>query len=111
MPVKKYRIAYLLTHPIQYQAPLLKLIAAQSDIDLTVFFQSDMSLRAYADKGFGYSVKWDVPLVEGYSHEFLPGIGRHQVVTAQRPIHWGFASRLTRVRFDALWVHGYARWI
>ena len=108
---KKYRIAYLVTHPIQYQAPLLRLIAAQSDIDLTVFFQSDMSLKAYADRGFGQSVKWDVPLVDGYKHEFLPGIWRRGAVTAQRPINWGFTSRLTRARFDALWVHGYARWV
>jgi len=111
MANKKYRVAYLVTHPIQYQAPLLRLIAAQSDIELTVFFQSDMSLNAYADSGFGRSLKWDVPLVDGYRHEFLPGIGRHGVVTAQRPINWGFTSRLTRARFDALWVHGYARWV
>ena len=111
MARRKYRIAYLVTHPIQYQAPLLRLISAQSDIDLTVFFQSDMSLTAYADTGFGQSVKWDVPLVDGYRHEFLPGIWRHGVVTAQRPINWGLASRLTRARFDALWVHGYARWV
>jgi glycosyltransferase involved in cell wall biosynthesis len=111
MARKKYRIAYLVTHPIQYQAPLLRLISAQSDIDLTVFFQSDMSLTAYADTGFGHSVKWDVPLVDGYKHEFLPGIRRHGVVTGQRPINWGFTSRFTRARFDALWVHGYARWV
>jgi glycosyltransferase involved in cell wall biosynthesis len=111
MTNKKYRVAYLVTHPIQYQAPLLRLISAQSDIDLTVFFQSDMSLKAYTDTGFGHSVKWDVPLVDGYRHEFLPGIGRHGIVTAQRPFNWGFASRLTRARFDALWVHGYARWV
>ena len=111
MTNKKYRIAYLVTHPIQYQAPLLRLIAAQSDIDLTVFFQSDMSLKAYADGGFGQSVKWDVPLLDGYRHEFLPGIWRHGVVTAQKPINWGFTSRLTKARFDALWVHGYARWV
>ncbi len=111
MTTKKYRIAYLVTHPIQYQAPLLRLISAQSDIDLTVFFQSDMSLNAYSDTGFGHAVKWDVPLVEGYKCEFLPGIWRHGTVTAQRPINWGFISRLTSARFDALWVHGYARWV
>jgi glycosyltransferase involved in cell wall biosynthesis len=108
---RKYRVAYLVSHPIQYQAPLLRLISAQPDIDLTVFFQSDMSLRPYADRGFGQAVKWDVPLVDGYRHEFLPGIWRHGAVTAQRPINWGLASRLNRSRFDALWVHGYARWV
>src|SRR5258708_38785541 len=70
-----------------------------------------MAVSGYGDTGFGHSVKWDVPLVDGYRHEFLPGIWRHGVVTAQRPINWGLASRLTRARFDALWVHGYARWV
>ena len=29
--VRPYRVAYLVTHPIQYQAPLLRLIAQQPD--------------------------------------------------------------------------------
>jgi glycosyltransferase involved in cell wall biosynthesis len=108
---KRYRVAYLVTHPIQYQVPLLRLIAQQPDIALTVFFQSDMSLRAYKDAGFGRAIDWDVPLLGGYEHEFLPGLYRHDAITAQRPISWGLASRLRRERFDALWVHGYARWV
>jgi glycosyltransferase involved in cell wall biosynthesis len=108
---ERYRLAYLVTHPIQYQAPLLRLLAAQPDIDLTVFFQSDMSVRAYVDPGFGRAVRWDVPLTEGYRSELLPGLWRHRPVTAQRPLSWGLARRLRRSRFDALWVHGYARWV
>lgn len=107
----KYRVAYLVTHPIQYQVPLLRLISAQPDIDLTVFFQSDISLGAYADRGFGQALRWDVPLVGGYKHEFLPGFGRHGAITAQMPISWGIAGKLRRTRFDVLWVHGYARWV
>ena len=109
MPGRKYRVAYLVTHPIQYQAPMLRLIAAQPDIDLTVFFQSDLSLREYADPGFSRAVKWDVPLTGGYQHEFLPGIWRDGPITVHRPLSWGFAQRFRPERFDALWVHGYAR--
>ncbi|HKX08462.1 MAG TPA: glycosyltransferase family 4 protein, partial [Stellaceae bacterium] len=39
----------------------------------------------------------------------LPGIWRHGPITAHRPVSWGFAQRLRPERFDALWVHGYAR--
>lgn len=109
--VRRYRLAYLVTHPIQYQAPLLRLIAQDPSIDLTVLFQSDFSMRSYQDPGFGRSIGWDVPLVDGYKHEFLPGIGRHDVITAHKPISWGLMSRLQRSRFDALWVHGYSRWV
>ena len=41
------RLAYLVSHPIQYQAPLLRAIAADPEIDLKVFFCSAVSVRAY----------------------------------------------------------------
>lgn len=36
------RVAYLVTHPIQYQAARLRRIAAEPDIQLKVFFGSDL---------------------------------------------------------------------
>lgn len=100
---RRYRLAYLVTHPIQYQAPMLRLIASQPDIDLTVFFESDFSLRGYRDSGFGQVVEWDVPLLDGYRHEFLATAGSKSGPCRRLP------SILRRSRFDALWVHGYAR--
>jgi glycosyltransferase involved in cell wall biosynthesis len=107
---RRYRVAYLVSHPIQYQAPLLRLLATQPDIDLTVFFQSEGALHGHVDPGFGRIVQWDVPLLEGYRHEFLPALGRRDIVAGQRPLSYGIGKRLRRGRFDALWVHGYARW-
>ncbi len=66
------RLAYFVSHPIQYQAPLLRRIAREPDIDLEVFFSSDHSVRGYVDEGFGVKVEWDVPLLEGYRSSFLP---------------------------------------
>lgn len=104
---KKHRIAYLVSHPIQYQAPLLRVLSAEPDIDLTVFFQSDFSVRNFQDPGFGRAIQWDVPLLEGYRHEFLPAFGRRNI---PNPWSYGVASRLWRGNFDFFWVHGYARW-
>ncbi len=106
---RRYRVAYLVTHPIQYQAPLLRLIARQPDIDLTVFFETDLTVGSFRDPGFGQVIKWDVPLLEGYRYEFLPTIGAADSISRHRPLSYGFFSRLKRARFDALWVHGYAR--
>lgn len=50
-----------------------------------------------------------MPLLDGYKYEFLPAIGGRDTVTAMRPFSYGFFRRLRRSRFDALWVHGYAR--
>lgn len=103
------RLAYLVSHPIQYQAPMLRRIAAEPGIDLKVFFCSDLSVRAYRDAGFGHEVAWDVPLLDGYDHEFLPAFGSGSVLSQTRPYNHGLPGRLRRGRFDVLWVHGYMR--
>ncbi|HZO80965.1 MAG TPA: glycosyltransferase family 4 protein [Candidatus Binataceae bacterium] len=104
------RLAYLVTHPIQYQAPLLRRIAAEPDIRLKVFFASDVSLREFVDRGFSRAIRWDVPLLSGYEYEFLPALGSKNNPSFWRPINYGLAARLEAGRFDALWVHGYMRW-
>jgi len=108
---KKVRLAYLVSHPIQYQAPLLRRIAQEPDIDLTVFFGSDFSLRSYQDEGFGVDVKWDVPLLDGYRSEFLPVIRDDGTQTVTTPLNYGIFSALrggAKPGFDVLWVHGYS---
>lgn len=105
VPVK---LAYFLSHPIQYQSPLLRQIAQQPDIDLTVFYFSDHSVRGYADQGFGgVHVRWDTPLLDGYSHKILPGLRKCDTVGIAKPLSYGILSCLRRDKFDAIWVHGY----
>ncbi len=107
-PSKKARVAYFVSHPIQYQAPLLRRISLESDIDLHVFFFSDLSVRGYKDKGFGgVEVKWDIPLLDGYSYEFLPAFRNRDSLGFAAPISHGIFSRLKGGRFNAVWVHGY----
>lgn len=111
--IKKIKLAYLVSHPIQYQAPLLRRIAQEPDIELTVFFGSDFSVRGYKDEGFGgIGVKWDIPLLEGYHYEFLPVLRDNATATVTRPLNSGIFERLRgrkdETPFDLLWVHGYA---
>jgi glycosyltransferase involved in cell wall biosynthesis len=105
-------VAYVVSHPIQYQAPLLRRIAREPDIDLTVLFGSDFSVRGYKDEGFGVEVAWDVPLLDGYRSEFLPRLRDTGTVSPLSPISRGILRRLQNTdgtpAFDALWVHGYA---
>lgn len=103
------RLAYFVSHPIQYQAPLLRRIAQELDIDLTVFFSSDLSVRGYHDRGFGVRIEWDVPLVEGYRHEFLPRWRDGDTLGFATPLNHGIFRRLRRGDFDAVWVFGYSR--
>jgi glycosyltransferase involved in cell wall biosynthesis len=112
MPRQKIKLAYLVSHPIQYQAPLLRRIAQEQDIELTVYFGSNFSTIKYRDKGFGVKVEWGVPLVEGYRHEFLPTVRDVGRTGPFSPLNYGILSRLRGHRgeaaADVLWVHGYS---
>jgi len=70
-----YRLAVVITHPIQYQAPIFRELSKDPKIELTVFFASDESASGGIDAGFGVPVSWDIPLLEGYSHRFLRNWG------------------------------------
>ena len=102
------RLAYVVSHPIQYQAPLLRRIAAEPGIDLTVYFCSDFSLRAYQDRDFATEITWDVPLTDGYRYIVLPRIRETDSPSATRPISFGLLRHFLREPPDAVWVHGYA---
>jgi glycosyltransferase involved in cell wall biosynthesis len=102
----KYRLAYLASHPIQYQAPLLRRLAANSEIDLTALFMSNLSVGLFQAPGFDIALKWDVPLLEGYRYVFLPSIGRKDRLSFWRPWVYGLRHHLNG--FHALWIHGYA---
>jgi len=100
------RLGIFVTHPIQYFAPLWRQLAATPGIDLTVHFFSDHSVRGGLDRDFGVNVSWDVPILEGYRHEF---ISRH--ANLARPLGVALpdaGARVTRRHFDTVMVHGYA---
>lgn len=102
-------VAFLTSHPIQYQAPLFRALAARDDLELTVLFCSDHGARAYHDAGFATTVRWDVPLCEGYRHAFLPNL-RHGGGSGSPLglVNPGIVTALRSGRFRALVVHGWA---
>jgi glycosyltransferase involved in cell wall biosynthesis len=103
------RLAAIATHPIQYQAPLWRAIAARGTTDLKVFFATRHGLEPALDPGFGQSFAWDIPLIEGYDHEFLPSV---RIPLFKGPVGDRFpkdlARKLSEGQFDAVLVHGYA---
>ncbi len=65
------KIIFLNTHPIQYFAPLYQAITARDEWDLEVWYGSKHGLEGEIDRQFGTSVKWDIPILEGYKYRFL----------------------------------------
>jgi glycosyltransferase involved in cell wall biosynthesis len=104
-----FRLAILNSHPIQYFAPLYRRLAQEPDLDLTVYYCSRQGVDAYRDSGFGgETVRWDVPLLDGYESVFLHNLGRSKEVGG----FWSLTnpaiiSALRKERYDAIWVHGH----
>jgi glycosyltransferase involved in cell wall biosynthesis len=65
------RLAIITTHPIQYNAPLFKLLSESKDIGIKVFYTLGQDSSSFIDKGFGKRITWDIPLFNGYDYLFL----------------------------------------
>jgi glycosyltransferase involved in cell wall biosynthesis len=68
------RIAFVVSHPIQYLVPLYRRLANRDDVEVKVFFTWHAGRHAVDDPGFGQPVEWDIPLTEGYAFEQVPNI-------------------------------------
>jgi len=77
------KLAIVLTHPIQYYAPIFELLNGEGKLDLKVFYTFSQREKDFSDKDFGTNVQWDIPLLEGYTYTFVkntaskPGLERY----------------------------------
>jgi glycosyltransferase involved in cell wall biosynthesis len=100
------RLAYVVSHPIQYQAPLLRRLAQEPGLRMKTFFLTDAGSEPFFDAGFGRTLQWDVPLVGGYDHQFVARNLPLPLRFNEPRFSWTRAFR--GERFDAVWVSGYA---
>ena len=71
-PSKRVKLAIIVSHPIQYYAPLHQRLARRRDLMIKVFFTWHSGEKAIEDHGFRRPVAWDIPLTEGYDWELVP---------------------------------------
>jgi glycosyltransferase involved in cell wall biosynthesis len=86
--VKPIRLAVVAGHPVQYVAPWLAQLAQEKIVELHVFYLWDFGVVETKDPGFGITLEWDIPLLDGYSYSFVPNIaadpGNHHF--------WGYVN-------------------
>lgn len=70
------KLAIVITHPIQYYAPWFTMLASRANLQLKVFYTWSQAAETVKDKTFGRDIKWDIPLLEGYEHEFVKNISK-----------------------------------
>src|SRR5215468_10019378 len=90
MPEDRYRILAICTHPVQYMSPIFRLMAQRPELDLTVAYCSLRGAEAGYDPEFGATVKWDTPLLEGFSWVALSnrGSGAESFLGIWNPAVW-----------------------
>jgi glycosyltransferase involved in cell wall biosynthesis len=77
MRKERYRVLIVAAHPVQYSAPLLRRMAGDQRLDILVAYCSLQGAESGVDPEFGVTVKWDVPLLEGYPWVAVPNpLGR-----------------------------------
>lgn len=68
------RLAIITTHPIQYYAPVFKLLNETQQVNVKVFYTwGEHAVEKY-DPGFGKNIDWDIPLLQGYNYEWVKNI-------------------------------------
>lgn len=101
-----FKLGILASHPIQYQAPLFRELALRCD--LQVFFAHRQTAQAQAAAGFGVAFEWDVDLLSGYAHTFLPNVARQPDTGAFRGCDTpAIAGEIKTGGFDAFLVMGW----
>ena len=102
---KKTRILYVVSHAIQYQAPLLRLISKSPDIAIKAIFYGNITAQSNFDPGFGQAVQWDVPLLTGYAYQYLMQDNKHTGRLQKLHTLWKIIDAREA---DVIWTHGYA---
>lgn len=103
------RLAFVVSHPIQYYAPLYRLLARRDDMAVRVFFTWHAATSPMKDPGFAQEIAWDIPLTDGYDHTLIPPVGSdtgpHRFLGLRNP---GLIRELLAWRPTAVHVTGYA---
>ncbi len=106
-PPPALRLAIVVSHPIQYYSPWFRWMAA-AGWRLRVFYLWDFGVVATTDREFGRSVAWDVDLLSGYDHEFVPNRatqpGTHHIRGLDNP---ALPDRLRQWAPDVILLFGY----
>ncbi len=104
------KLAIITSHPIQYNAPLFRVLTERKNIAVKVFYTWGQTKDGLVyDPDFKKEFKWDIPLLDGYEHEFVeniskkPGAGNFSGIDNR-----DLTERIRQYNPDALLVYGWS---
>jgi len=94
-------VLVIASHPVQYTAHLLRRLAKNPALDLSVAYCTLRGIQPTYDPDFKAIVQWDVPLLEGYSWQEVPnwGSGGESFLGLNNPSLW---TLVRKGEFDAV---------
>lgn len=102
------KLAIVLSHPTQYYSPWFRWLQSNTELDLRVYYLWNFGVTAQRDPKFQTVVQWDVDLLSGYQHEFVPNLatdpGTHHFTGLRNP---DLIRRLSAWSPDAILLFGY----
>ncbi len=82
-----YRVLAIGSHPAQYISPLLCCMSQHPQLDLSVAYGTLPGAQAAHDPEFNTTVKWEIPLLDGYHCQEVPNHG------SRAESFWGLRNR------------------
>jgi glycosyltransferase involved in cell wall biosynthesis len=102
-----FRLGIVATHPIQYQVPWFRRLAAQSELEVKILY-CQIPDACQQGIGFGVDFQWDIPLLEGYDSEVLKNSSADPVLGTFRGCDTPqIGERIRACGFDAVLVSGW----
>ena len=103
------RLAVIVSHPVQHFVAFYQALAAHNEIELKVFYASRMGAEPYFDAEMQTEIAWNMDLLSGYEHVFLPEADR---ITSSAPLsvnNPSISGELDRFDPAVVLIYGYSQ--
>jgi glycosyltransferase involved in cell wall biosynthesis len=105
----KIRVAIIVSHPIQHHVHLYRALATVPELELRVFFGSNIGAKSYFDSQMGVEIRWNTDLLDGYANEFLPEAEAIRETGLWAVNNPSIIQALTAFDPQVVQLHGYAQ--
>ena len=103
----RYRVAAVFPRPHPYFCKFLQRLSTHPEIDLTVYFYSDVGIGTTPDPSYGRALQFDTDLLSGYRCHFLRNYAlRPRLYCFWGLFHPGLLRELNR-GYHAVMIHGW----
>ncbi len=105
--MSKPKLAILATHAIQHFVPVYQRLVAEYGVELKVFYIAENGVKSTKDQGFSANFSWDLPLTDGYDHEFLRPNYTIDSFSFREVDAKNVNERIDAFAPDFIWLNGY----